>query len=378
MRVLHLCAGNMYGGIERLLVTLARERAACAQMQPEFAACFEGRLTEELRATGVPVHILGPVRFSRPWMVSRARRALRMLLQQEHFDVAVTHACWPHMLFGPTVVAANQTLVLWSHDLLTGKTWIERLARRTTPSRIVVASEFSGSTVRRLFPTVDVSIIHCPVSKSQVTDPSRARAKVRREFLTDENCRVIALASRLELCKGHKLLLAALSQLKTRNTRWECWIAGGAQRPKENAYLKELQSLAAGYRISPRVKWLGQRSDVDRVLAAADIYCQPNSEPEAFGIALVEAMHAGLPIVTTELGPAREIVSEACGAVVPPEPAAVADALRRMIEDSALAAQLGAAGPRRAIELCDPGGCLSRLATTLAQKHVQASPANAA
>src|SRR5689334_3078157 len=116
MRVLHLCAGNMYGGIERLLVTLARERAACAEMQPHFAACFERRLTEELRAAGVPVDILGPVRFSRPWMVASARRALRRVLHAQPFDACVAHACWPHMLFAPVARAMGHKIIFWGHD----------------------------------------------------------------------------------------------------------------------------------------------------------------------------------------------------------------------------------------------------------------------
>jgi hypothetical protein len=53
VRVLRLPAGNLYGGVESLLVTLARERHLCPEMQPSFALCFEGRLGAELAASGV-------------------------------------------------------------------------------------------------------------------------------------------------------------------------------------------------------------------------------------------------------------------------------------------------------------------------------------
>src|SRR5579872_6438503 len=52
IRVLHVAAGKLYGGVETLLVTLARYHKLCPEMEPEFAVCFEGRLAEELRATG--------------------------------------------------------------------------------------------------------------------------------------------------------------------------------------------------------------------------------------------------------------------------------------------------------------------------------------
>src|SRR6266404_6888111 len=80
MRVMHIVSGRLYGGVETLLVTLARCRALSAAMEPEFALCFDGRLREELAETGAPVHLLGEVRARHPVSVMRARRQLRELL----------------------------------------------------------------------------------------------------------------------------------------------------------------------------------------------------------------------------------------------------------------------------------------------------------
>src|SRR5437762_7804108 len=107
MRVLHLCAGNLYGGIETLLVTLARRRALCPGVEPEFAPCFEGRLSAELRDAGVAVRPLGPARVSRPWTVWRVRRRLRALLPAGRYDLALSHGCWPHALAAPEVRRAG-------------------------------------------------------------------------------------------------------------------------------------------------------------------------------------------------------------------------------------------------------------------------------
>src|SRR4051794_31454067 len=101
MRVLHLAAGNMYGGIETFLVTLARLRHLAPEMEPGFGVCFPGRLRDELAATGAPVHDLSPVRLSRPWTVLRARGRLRRVLAEGRYDVAMTHGNWPHLVFAP-------------------------------------------------------------------------------------------------------------------------------------------------------------------------------------------------------------------------------------------------------------------------------------
>ena len=65
MKVLHLGAGNIYGGIERALVTYAASKAACEGMAPEFVLCFRGQLEAELRGHGAEVTIVGPARLMR-------------------------------------------------------------------------------------------------------------------------------------------------------------------------------------------------------------------------------------------------------------------------------------------------------------------------
>ena len=110
------------------------------------------------------------------------------------------------------------------------------------------------------------------------------------------------------------------------------------------------------------IKFLGERTDVPRLMAAADVYCQPNTAPEPFGIAFVEALAAGVPIVTTAFGRAIEIVDERCGILVDgPSPDLVAEALQRLIDSPALRASLGAAGPSRAFQVSDPRARLTEV-----------------
>ncbi len=110
-----------------------------------------------------------------------------------------------------------------------------------------------------------------------------------------------------------------------------------------------------------RVRFLGGRSDVPRLLAAADVFCQPNRESEGFSLAFMEACAAGLPLVTSALGGALEILSEDNGfPTAVGDVAAVAKALRILISEPEVRHRLGNAGRRRVEEQCDPARQLER------------------
>jgi glycosyltransferase involved in cell wall biosynthesis len=362
MRVLHLYAGNLYGGIETLLVTLARCRGLCPEMAPAFALCFDGRLRRELRDADVPLHDLGPCRLSRPWTVWRARRRLRHLLAAERPHVAVCHSCWPYALFGTVFRACGVPLVYWAHDIHLGRHWLERLAGRTRPDTIVANSRATLAAVATVFPDVAAHVVHCPVpDHPAVSEREGVRQEVRRAFGLAAEQTVILQCCRLERWKGHALLLEALGRIAD-VPGWACWVAGGSQRPHEQRYLDELRQAATSLGIAQRVRFVGQRDDIPRLLAAADVHCQPNSGPEPFGIAFVEALYAGLPVVTTALGGALEIVDPSCGILVPAgDAASLATALRGLIENPDRRKALGAAGQSRAAALCDPSRQLQRL-----------------
>lgn len=361
MRVLHVYAGNLYGGIEAILRAIARERSDVSEMEPRFALAFDGRLASELRETGVDVDLIGGARLRRPWTVWRARRRLRHIIADAKPDVCVLHSAWTWAVFAPAVRRTGIPAAFWIHDAVSGDA-PERIARRTKPALAICLSEYIRATLPRLFPHTRAEVVYPPVSPPTSTDD---RAAVRAELKTSPDSVVIVQASRMEPWKGHRLHLQALGLMRD-DPRWTCWLAGGAQRPHELRYRNELRALAEELGIAGRIRWLGDRADIPRILAAADVLCQPNHVPEPFGVTFVEAMYARLPVVGVALGGAMEIVTERTGILAPAGDAqAVADALRRLIGDADLRTRLGDAGPDRARELCDPARQLRRLHSVL-------------
>lgn len=367
MRVLHVYSGNLFGGIEVILIALARGRSLSPGVEHEFALCFQGKLARELTRFGARLHHLGPVRMSRPATARSARAALAALLASTAFDRVICHAPWAQGIFGGVARRARVPLVFWAHDVMKGRHWTERLARRVAPDLAICNSRFTASTLGSLYSSVPAAVVYAPVEMRRWPMDAKERRLTRVFLNTAERAIVIIQASRSERWKGHALLLEALSELRD-VPNWIWWQVGGAQRPAEAAFLSALKQSAKRFGIFDRVRWIGERDDVPRLLAAADLYCQPNLDPEPFGVAFVEALAAGLPVVTVGRGGACEIVDDSCGILVPPrDPHALAAEIKQLIEDPGRRARLAAAGPARARRLCDPATALQRLADVLAE-----------
>ncbi len=374
MRVLHVSSGNLYGGVETALIALARARNSCPAMQQEFALSFEGRLSRELAESGATVHQLGEVRTRKPWTIWSARANLRRLLAEHTFDVVICHMAWPMAMFGKTARQSGSRLAFWAHDAAKGKHWLERWARRVSPDAVIANSRFTAGSMPLLFPTAPSKVIYCPVMSSPESTAQQGRADVRRALGASEDTVAIIQVSRMEAWKGHHLQLDALAKLKD-HPRWICWIVGGAQRPSEHEYVHEIQEKAIRLGLGDRVRFLGQRSDVPSLLAAADIFSQPNLGAEPFGIVFIEALAASLPVVTTAMGGPQEIIDESCGIVVPPgDVDLLAASLRRLIDSAHLRSRLGQNGPRRACDLSDPGARIGELYSTLLNIVGHAAP----
>lgn len=361
MKVLHVSSAELYGGIETVLVSLARHRALCPGLDQHFALCFEGRLSEELHALDVPVYMLGNVRLKNPLSIRRARRMLDSVIKRCNFDVIICHGPRTMVFFSKTVRGAQKPLLMWMHGIRVLKRWLNHLLGRNLPDLMICNSLYTQEAVASVFPGIESTVIYYPLETASTVPGARQRNAVRKSWGVNEDTAVIVLASRMVPWKGHQVLVDALMELGT-ETPWQCWIVGGPQTPAEQEYFSTLESNVLSVGLADRIRFLGQRSDVAKILPAADVFCQPNLEGEPFGVVYIEAMQAGLPVLTSAMGAAVEIVDETSGILVPPDdPTALAQALCNLLDDPVVLRRLSAGGPARARLLCDPASRLHAL-----------------
>lgn len=361
LSVLHVHSGNLFGGIERVLAALHRCEGA-DDVQHRFALAFDGRLRRDLG--GAVAGVLGGVRRRYPWSVHFARRRLRAMLDTARPDLAMLHAPWAQDVFGPALADAGLPIIRWFHGAPAPDDAWERRAQATRPARVVCNSDFTRAAAAPFIAGIATDMLYPPV-EPPLGLGTEARARLRAVHDVSPEAVVVLHVARVEPGKGQRELIEAAARLD-RALPWQVWLLGAPQRPEERAYFTSLEQAVARHHLGDRVRLLGEHPEVGGFLAAADLYCQPNVAPDAFGVSFVEALYAALPVVTTALGGAVEIVSEACGILVPAgDGPALVDALTQLIRDDRRRSLLGLEGPACAARLCDPRRQHGRLATIL-------------
>ncbi|OYU89886.1 MAG: glycosyl transferase family 1 [Bradyrhizobiaceae bacterium PARB1] len=142
---------------------------------------------------------------------------------------------------------------------------------------------------------------------------------------------LIGVFSRFAEWKGQHVVLQALAK----RPGVSCIIAGSALFGEE-AYERRLQQMVQDLDIADRVHFLGQRSDVPRLMRAVDAVIHPSIDPEPFGRTLVEAMLAEVPVIATDAGAASDILEggKAGMLVLPGDSDALAQAIDKVIPRS--------------------------------------------
>ena len=172
------------------------------------------------------------------------------------------------------------------------------------------------------------------VSNDRPSPPAVERAPV--QF-------VIGVACRLVPIKGLLYLIRAVGVLRARFPELRLEIVGSGRHGR--ALQGEVQQL----RLADRVQFLGWRTDVEEVLKRWDVFVLPSLQ-EAFGIAALEAMAAGLPVIASRVGGLPELVEHGqTGWLVPPaHPAALADCISMLLQNPMRRHAMGVAAKLRA------------------------------
>jgi len=190
-----------------------------------------------------------------------------------------------------------------------------------------------------------IKIIPGGVDTELFKPDSSARA-LREEWGAPKSGPMIGLVGRLDHVKGHAYFLEAAALIVKDFPNAYFAIIG----EEVNVKLADLKRQTLDLGVGDKIIFVGRRDDVHRCVAALDIGVVASAGSEALSRVALEYMACGLPVVTTDVGGIPDILEDgAVGFVVPhSNPAAMADAIEKILNKPELAKQMGEEGRRRA------------------------------
>lgn len=348
-RVLHLINGEYFGGSARVLMNYVA--ASTRRADVVVGVLFPGELERRLRTAGIETERIA----MRGRLDIGATRQVLRLARRVGADLVHTHQVRNTLLGrlaslagGPPVIThvhspAFRESTSTARNATTGA--VDRaLAGRTR--RFITVSQSLAAELRRL--GIAEGRIRVVPNGIPMPDPAsqEAGAALRAEFGLPAGQPVVGMVANFRPRKGTEVLIEAAAGLGRAGLPVRLLLVGEAFREGDRDYGAELAALADRLGVADRVTFTGFRADVDRIIVGLDLFVLPSRFGEGLPMVLLEAMGAAVPVVSTPVEGIVEVIDDgANGLLVPPnDSAALADAMRALLENPARRAAVAARG----------------------------------
>lgn len=217
---------------------------------------------------------------------------------------------------------------------------------------IIVTSEMTATTLARDYGVNRASItVATPGIERPTAIAPRGQSTVPR---------LLAVAT-VTPRKAYDVLVDALALIADLN--WHCTIAGSLNRAPETT--AAVRQRISDHGLTERIDLVGEVANPAPLYEAADIFVHP-SRYEGYGMAIAEALAHGIPVIATRAGAVPEVVPDNAGILVPVDnPAALADALRLLIENPAVRQRYADGAALAAARFATWSGTAARIASAL-------------
>jgi glycosyltransferase involved in cell wall biosynthesis len=294
MKVLHVITGLEAGGAEVQLAMLVRH----TRHEPDVVTLYNpGSVADQIRADGIRVRDLGMTRNTQIGALLR----LRSLIADGRYDVVHTHLYRAQIYARPAARLARRPVVVTTEHSI-GETHIERRKMTTGVRGLYLGSElFSDATIavsdvvrERLIrwgvPARKISVIPNGLETAALAFDPVVRERAREQFGIGPDTYVIGALGRIDENKRVELTIEAAAPLLSE--RCKILVIGRGE------YRTVLEATAARLGVTDHVIFGGFQPDTAAMMAAFDLYVA-SSVQETFGLAILEAMASGLPVVYT-------------------------------------------------------------------------------
>ncbi|MEJ5384107.1 MAG: glycosyltransferase [Fimbriimonadales bacterium] len=336
--------------VVHLLEHLDRDQfmPVCICLQPPTGSHLEARVQQ----LGIPLHFLDKGNT----MSMRVLRMLNALFRQYRPAVVHTHLvalnyAYPLMLRYRTPARVYTVHSLAERDIgFRMGPVVRSLAFRYRVGHVVpvaIAEEIRAS-IQRVYGYPDPPLIPNGIPTDEYAPDADRRLQWRRAHGLEPHAIVLTHVGRFAPPKNHALLIEAFARVQSPSAPLYLLLVGGGELQEKAREQVDALGLQA------RVRFLGVRADVADILNASDAFVL-SSRVEGNPLSVMEAMAAGLPVVSTAVGGVPELVQHGeTGLLVPSEDRdALAGALQTMVDSPARRQTMGAAARQHAMEHFD-------------------------
>ena len=341
------------GGTESHLIRVLPRLAARGWKVAIFCLSERGKRAQQIEAAGVEVFARSQLAIHKksllyPAHIALASGKLFSLMRRWRPDIAHFYLPGPYLVGALLAIATHTPIKIMSRRSLSRyqQNWptvgrMERFLHGRMDVLIGNSRAVVGELMAEGVPETKVRLIYNGI---EVAEPLLDQSEARRELGLDQDALVGVVVANLIHYKGHRELIKGLAQIAQHlPSPWRILLAG-----RDYGLRAELEALAEERGIAGNLQFLGERSDVSRLLVAADFGLLTSRE-EGFSNVILEGMAAGLPMIVTAVGGNPEaVLDERTGLVVSPnDPKAIGEAVLRLARAPDLQKRFGAAGRSR-------------------------------
>lgn len=336
--------GERLGGAEAML-QMVLDGAREAGHSFELVFLQDGPWPRELSQAGFAVHVVPVGRLRQAHRTLLAIPRLARIMRRSRPDLILNWSAKTQLYGAPAAMFARLSgRVVWWQQVIPRGHWLDRLATALPAKAVACYSQAAAREQERMRPHRPTVVI---AAGSPVPGPPGRRPALE----LPAGVPVVGLVGRLQRWKGQDRLLRAQQILVERGLRTHTLIVGGDSYGLEPEYAGSLLPLAESLGLASAVTMTGEVPDAGPYIERMDVLVNA-SDPEPFGIVLLEGMARGVAVAAVDSGGPAEFVEDGVTGVLARSgsPADLADALEPLLRSPDKRWTIGAAGHKRFLE----------------------------
>jgi glycosyltransferase involved in cell wall biosynthesis len=336
--------GERLGGAEEMLQRVL-DGSTEEGHELELVFLQEGPWPRELARAGFRVEVISTGRMRQAHRLLAGIWRLSRLLRRRRPELIVNWMPKTQLYCAPAALLAGMSnrVIWWQHEITAGH-WLDRCATVLPALAVGCSSSAAAYAQSKLWPSRSTFVV---APGTPAPPPTRGPAPLA----LPQDVPIVGLVGRLQPWKGQDRLLRAQRELRERGLPMHTVIVGGDAHGLSSEYAASLPSLVAELGLGDAVTLTGQVPDAGPYIEQMDVMVNA-SDPEPFGIVLLEAMARGVAVVAVASGGPLEIVQDGVSGVLAAsgEPAALADALAPLLLSRPRREEIARAGYERFME----------------------------